>query len=193
VLQISVPKVQAKSKQCQRKRSKSGNQVIDGPLLPPQLGLLCPTRTLGFCMAATWWCRRAVTARLLTVRKAGSTGRAAAKRDAQGVVPAGAWKVSSSRDLASHASARTCCSNAPAAQTAAAAAAAATVRQQTTQMRATVELTRAAAAAAALHSTGLAVSHKAPPGRISQGPAATACPHWPGPARFTTDNQWLLA
>lgn len=43
VLQISAPKC----KQCQRKRSKNGNQCIDWlplrkHLLPPQLGLLCP-------------------------------------------------------------------------------------------------------------------------------------------------------
>jgi hypothetical protein len=108
VLHISVPKC----KQCSRKRSKNGDQCVAWlplrkHLLPPQLGLLCPARTLAFCMAATWWCKGAVTARLLTVRKAGSTGRAAPKRraqaDFQGVVPAGAWKVPSSRDLASYA------------------------------------------------------------------------------------------
>jgi len=47
VLQISVPKC----KQCHRKRSKNGDQVIDWlplrkHLLPPELSLLCPTRTL---------------------------------------------------------------------------------------------------------------------------------------------------
>jgi hypothetical protein len=108
VLQVSVPKC----KQCHRKRSKSGDQVIDWlplrkHLLPPELSLLCPTRTLAFCMAATWWAEGAVTARLLTLRKAGSTGKAAPKRhaqaDFQGQVPAGAWKVPSSRDLASFA------------------------------------------------------------------------------------------
>lgn len=108
VLQISVPKC----KQCHRKRSKNGGQVIDWlplrkHLLPPELSLLCPTRTLAFCMAAMWWAKGAVTARLLTLRKSSSTGKAAPKRhaqaDFQGDVPAGAWKVPSSRDLASFA------------------------------------------------------------------------------------------
>jgi len=108
VLQIRVPKC----KQCSRKRSKNGDQVVDWlPLrkhiLPPELSLLCPTRTLAFCMAAMWWAKGAVTARLLTLRKAGTTGRAApkrrAQRDFQGDVPAGSWRVPSSRDLASFA------------------------------------------------------------------------------------------
>lgn len=108
VLHISVPKC----KQCSRKRSKNGGQVIDWlplckHLLPPELSLLCPTRTLAFCMAVMWWAKGAVTARLLTLRKANSTGRAAPKRhmqgDFQGQVPAGAWRVPSSRDLASFA------------------------------------------------------------------------------------------
>jgi hypothetical protein len=108
VLHVSVPKC----KQCHRKRSKNGGQVIDWlplrkHLLPPELALLCPTRTLAFCMAATWWAKGAVTARQLTLRKAGSTGKAAPKRhaqaDFQGQVPAGSWKVPSSRELSSYA------------------------------------------------------------------------------------------
>jgi len=108
VLQVRVPKC----KQCHHKRSKNGDKVIDWlqlrkHLLPPELSLLCPTRTLAFCMTAMWWAKGAVPARLLTMRKANSTGKAAPKRheqaDFQGQVPAGAWKVPSSRDLASFA------------------------------------------------------------------------------------------
>jgi hypothetical protein len=58
-------------------------------------------------MAASSWCKGAVTARLLTLRKANSTGKAAPKRHAQADFqrepPAGAWKVPSSRDLVSYA------------------------------------------------------------------------------------------
>jgi hypothetical protein len=51
VLQISIPKC----KQCSRKRSKNGDQCIDWlslrkPLLPVELSLLCPTRTVAFCI-----------------------------------------------------------------------------------------------------------------------------------------------
>lgn len=108
VLHISVPKC----KQCSRKRSKNGGQCIDWlalrkALLPPNLSMLCPTRTLAFCMSAMWWSKGAITARLLTLRKANSSGRAAPKRhaqvDFQAQVPADAWKVPSSRDLSSYA------------------------------------------------------------------------------------------
>lgn len=101
VLHISAPKC----KQCQRKRSKNGDQCIDWlplrkHLLPPELSLLCPTRTLAFCMAVMWWSKGSVTARLLTLRTASSTGKAAPKRheqaDYQGVVPSGSWRVPSS-------------------------------------------------------------------------------------------------
>lgn len=106
VLHISVPKC----KQCSRKRSKNGGQCVDWlslrkHLLPPQLSLLCPARTLCFCMATTWLCKGALSARLLTLRRA-STSKAAPKRhsqtDFQGIMPADAWKVPSSRDLASY-------------------------------------------------------------------------------------------
>ena len=84
VLQITAPKC----KQCQRKRSKNGDQCIDWlplrkHLLPPELSLLCPTRTSAFCMAAMWRSKGAVTARLLTLRKSRSTGKAAPKRHVQ--------------------------------------------------------------------------------------------------------------
>lgn len=67
ILQISAPKC----KQCSRKRINNGDQCMDWlpprkHLLPPELSLLCPTRT--FCIAVTWWCKGAVTARLLTLR-----------------------------------------------------------------------------------------------------------------------------
>jgi hypothetical protein len=57
-------------------------------------------------MAAMWWSKGAVTARLLTLRRANSSGKAAPKRheqqDFQAAAPAGSWKVPSSRDLASY-------------------------------------------------------------------------------------------
>jgi uncharacterized membrane protein YgcG len=107
VLHISVPKC----KQCSRKRSKNGDQCIDWlslrkHLLAPELALLCPTRTLAFCIAAMWFTKGAISARVLTLRKANSSGKAAPKRyqqaDFQAAAPAGSWKVPSSRDLASY-------------------------------------------------------------------------------------------
>jgi len=56
VLIVSAPKC----KQCTRKRGRNGGQCVDWVplrkhLLPPELAVLCPTRILVFCMAASWW------------------------------------------------------------------------------------------------------------------------------------------
>lgn len=55
VLVISAPKC----KQCSMKRGRNGGKRVDWVplrkhLLPPELAVLCPTRTLAFCMAAMW-------------------------------------------------------------------------------------------------------------------------------------------
>jgi len=103
VLIVTAPKC----KQDAGKRKRNGGQCIDWlqlrkHILPPELAVLCPTRTLAFCMAATWWAKGAVSARLLTVRKANSSGRAAPKRHQQPDFQAtstGYWKVPTSGDL----------------------------------------------------------------------------------------------
>jgi len=103
VLHVKAPKC----KQNDHKRSRNGNQCLDWvPLrkhiMPVELALLCPTRTLCFCMAAMWWCNGAVAARLLTQRTAGSSGKAAPKRHQQADIQAqsvGCWKAPTSQDL----------------------------------------------------------------------------------------------
>ena len=103
VLEIHVPKC----KQSEQKRRQNGGHNIDWfdiskPLLHPSLGLLCPTRTLAFCMAASWWARGVISARLLGVRRFGST-KAAPKRhqqpDFQGEAQQDAYKVPTAGDL----------------------------------------------------------------------------------------------
>lgn len=44
-----------------------GSSHLRKPLLPPELALLCPTRTVAFCMAAMWWAKGAVLLRLRTL------------------------------------------------------------------------------------------------------------------------------
>jgi len=56
-------------------------------------------------MAAMWWAKGAVSARLLTLHWFNSAGKAApkphAQADFQGQVPAACWKVLTSRDVSS--------------------------------------------------------------------------------------------
>jgi len=78
---------------------------LQKPILDPALSLFCPTRTLAFCMAASWFARGAVSARLLGVRRFG-TARAARKRYQQAdfqCVQQGAncWKVPTAGDIQS--------------------------------------------------------------------------------------------
>ena len=106
VLEIRVPKC----KQSESKRKLNGGQCIEWlnirrPILDPALSMLCPTRSLAFCMAASWWSRGAVSARLLGVRRFGST-KAAPKRhqqpDFQGSLTADACKVPTAADVHSY-------------------------------------------------------------------------------------------
>jgi len=106
VLEIHVPKC----KQSEQKRRHNGGHSIDWfdiskPLLHPSLGLLCPTRTLAFCMAASWWARGVISAHLLGVRRFGST-KAAPKRhqqpDFQGQAQQDAYKVPTAGDIHSY-------------------------------------------------------------------------------------------
>jgi hypothetical protein len=106
VLCIRVPKC----KQHEGKRKANGGSAVDWldlekPLLPPALSLFCPTRALVFCMAASWYARVAVSARLLGVRRFG-TAKAAPKRYQQAdfqYVPPGSncWKVPTAGDIQS--------------------------------------------------------------------------------------------
>jgi hypothetical protein len=104
VLQIRVPKC----KQHEGKLKANGGSVVDWldlekPILAPALSLFCPSRTLAFCMAASWFARGAVSARLLGVQRFG-TAKAAPKRykqaDFQHVQPgANCWKVPTAGDV----------------------------------------------------------------------------------------------
>jgi uncharacterized membrane protein YgcG len=103
MLCIRVPKC----KQHEGKRKANGSSAVDWldlqkPILNPALSLFRPTRTLAFCMAASWFAREAVTARLLGVRRFG-TAKAAAKRyqqsDFQQVQGANNWKVPTAGDI----------------------------------------------------------------------------------------------
>jgi hypothetical protein len=106
VLCIRVPKC----KQHEGKRKANGGSAVDWldlqkPILPLELSLFCPTRTLAFCMAASWYARGTVSRRLLGVRRFG-TSKAAAKRyqqsDFQHVQPgANCWKVPTAGDIQS--------------------------------------------------------------------------------------------
>jgi hypothetical protein len=105
MLCIRVPKC----KQHEGKRRANGGSAVDWldlqkPILDPALSLFCPTRTLAFCMAASWFARGAVSARLLGVRRFG-TAKAAAKRyqqsDLQQVQGANHWKVPTAGDIQS--------------------------------------------------------------------------------------------
>ncbi len=107
VLEIHAPKC----KQSEAKRRKNGGHSIDWvdlrkPMLDPALAVLCPTRTVAFCMAASWWARGAVSARLLGVMRSNSRARAAPKRhqqpDYQASLPAGAAKVPTAGDMHSY-------------------------------------------------------------------------------------------
>jgi hypothetical protein len=106
VLCIRVPKC----KQHEVKRNSNGGSAVDWldlqkPILHPALSLFCPTRTLAFCMAASWFARGAVSGRLLGVRHF-KTAKAAPKRyqqhDFQHVQQASnCWKVPTAGDIQS--------------------------------------------------------------------------------------------
>lgn len=107
VLEIRAPKC----KQSESKRKLLGGHSIDWldlreTILDPTLAVLCPTRTLAFCMLTSWWARGAISARLLGVRRFGSTAKAASKRhqqpDYQAHLPPGAAKVPTAGDVHSY-------------------------------------------------------------------------------------------
>lgn len=106
VLHIKIPKC----KQDQRKRASNGDSPVNlldvyKPLLDPALALYCPTRTIAFSLAVSWFAKGAVSARLLNVRRLGSS-KAAPKRhiqpDFQAVTGASCFKVLTAGDIHSY-------------------------------------------------------------------------------------------
>lgn len=106
VLHIKIPKC----KQDQRKRSSNGGSPVSWldvykPLLDPALTPFCPARSIAFSMAVSWYVKGAVSARLLSVRRLGSS-KAAPKRhmqpDFQSATGSACWKVLTAGDLHSY-------------------------------------------------------------------------------------------
>src|SRR5690348_15827242 len=76
------------------------------PILDLALAVLCPTRAVAFCMAASWWTRGAVSARRLGVMRSNSRARAALKchqqPDYQAALPPGTAKLPTAGDMHSY-------------------------------------------------------------------------------------------